>query len=87
MKIWMLVHSQALVKLVGKRFLSLLVSYVMNTAWKVSKYEVFSGPYFPVFSPNSGKHRPEKNPYLDTFDAVERRGLPLTEKFAMKCFI
>ena len=22
-----------------------------NTAWKVSKYGVFSGPYFPVFNP------------------------------------
>ena len=25
------------------------------TAWKVSKYGVFSGPYFPVFSPNTRK--------------------------------
>ena len=33
------------------------------TAWKVSKYGVFSGPYFPVFGP-------EKTPYLDTFLAV-----------------
>ena len=47
-------------------------------AWKVSKYEVFSGPYFPafvspylsVFSPNAGKHGPEKTSYLDTFHAV-----------------
>ena len=31
------------------------------------KYGVFSGPYFPVFSPNAGKYRPEKAPYLDTF--------------------
>ena len=34
-----------------------------DTAWKVSKYEVFSGPYFPVFGP-------EKSPYLDAFHAV-----------------
>ena len=40
------------------------------TAWKVSKYGVFSGPYFPVFSPNTGKHVPEKIPYLGTFRAV-----------------
>ena len=40
------------------------------TAWKVSKYGVFSGPYFPVFSPNTGKYGPEKTSYLDTFDAV-----------------
>ena len=36
----------------------------------MSKYGVFSGPYFPVFSPNTGKYRPEKIPYLDTFHAV-----------------
>ena len=38
------------------------------TAWKVSKYGVFSGPYFPafglnteyIFSPNAGKYGPEK---------------------------
>ena len=30
---------------------------------EVSKYKVFSGPYFPVFGP-------EKIPYSDTFDAV-----------------
>ena len=41
----------------------------------VSKYGVFSGPYFPVFSPNTGKYGPEKTPYLDTFHAV------LTVKF------
>ena len=33
------------------------------TAWKVSKYGVFSGPYFPAFEP-------EKTPYLDTFHVV-----------------
>ena len=27
---------------------------------------VFSVPYFPVFSPNTGKYGPEKTPYLDT---------------------
>ena len=48
------------------------------TAWKVSKYRVFSGPYFPTFglnmeryfSPNAGKYEPEKTPYLDTFHGV-----------------
>ena len=39
-------------------------------AWKVSKYRVFSGPHFPVFSPNTGKYGSEKTPYLDTFQAV-----------------
>ena len=39
-------------------------------AWKASKYGVFSGPYFPVFNPNTGKYGPEITPYLDTFHAV-----------------
>ena len=39
-------------------------------AWKVSKYGVFFGPYFPVFGLNTGKYRAEKSPYLDTFHAV-----------------
>ena len=33
------------------------------TAWKVSKYGVFSGP-------NTGKYGPGKTPYLDTFQTV-----------------
>ena len=41
-----------------------------HTAWKVSKYGVFSGLYFPVFRPNAGKYGPEKTPYLVTFHAV-----------------
>ena len=40
----------------------------------MSKYGVFSSPYFPVFvlirEIYSGKYRPEKTPYLDTFHAV-----------------
>ena len=40
------------------------------TAWKVSKYGDFSGPYFPVFGLNIGKYGPEKPPYLDTFRTV-----------------
>ena len=39
------------------------VEIVSFTAWKVSKYGVFSGLYFPVFGP-------EKTPYLDTVRAV-----------------
>ena len=37
--------------------------FIDCTAWKVSKYGDFSGPYFPVFGP-------EKTPYLSTFHAV-----------------
>ena len=49
----------------------------------MSKYGVFSGPYFQhldwirkdtkylsVFSPNAGQYEPENTPYLDTFHAV-----------------
>ena len=46
----------------------------------MSKYEVFSGPYFPVvglnterykvLSPNVGKYGPGKTPYLEAFHAV-----------------
>ena len=47
----------------------------MNTAWKVSKYGVFSGLYFPAFGLNTDqnveKYGPEKTPYLDTFHTVE----------------
>ena len=42
-----------------------------STAWKVSKYGVFSGPYFSVFNPNTGKYRLEKTTYLDAFQAVK----------------
>ena len=40
------------------------------SARKVSKYGVFSGPYFPVFSPNMAKYGPEKTPDFDTFHSV-----------------
>ena len=40
------------------------------TAWKLSKYGVISGPYFPVFGLNTGKYGLEKTPYLDTFHVV-----------------
>ena len=36
----------------------------------MSKYGVFSGPYFPVFSLNTGRYGSEINPYLETFQAV-----------------
>ena len=42
----------------------------MYTALKVSKYGVFSGPYFPAIALNTVKYEPEKAPYLDTFHAV-----------------
>ena len=46
------------------------IKWYTGTAWKVSKYGVFSGPYIPVFGPNTGKYGPEKTPYVDNFHAV-----------------
>ena len=39
------------------------IALKLATAWKMSKYGVIFGPYFPVFVP-------EKTPHLDTFHAV-----------------
>ena len=48
----------------------------VSTAWKVFKYGVFPGPYFPELGLNteiygSRKYGPEKTPYSNTFLAVE----------------
>ena len=48
----------------------------MTIRYKVSKNGVFSGPYVPVFSPNTGKYGPEKTPYLDIFRAVNQHERP-----------
>ena len=37
----------------------------------MSRYGVISGPYFPVYSPNTGKYGPEITPYLDAFHNSE----------------
>ena len=49
---------------------SIILVCDVATVWKVSKYRVISGLYFPVFSPNIGKYGPETIPYLDNFHAV-----------------
>ena len=36
----------------------------------MSKYGVFSAPYFPVFKPNTEIYGLEKIPYLDSFHTV-----------------
>ena len=52
--------------------------FIYFTAYKVSKYDVSSGPYFPVFelntqiyenkfSSNTGKNEPEKNSLFGHF--------------------
>ena len=40
-----------------------LIFFTKTTAWKVSKYEAFSGSYFSTLGP-------EKTLYLDDFHAV-----------------
>ena len=42
---------------------------------KSVQIQFFSGPYFSVFSPNTGKYGPEKTLYLDTFHAVKLSAL------------
>ena len=44
-------------------------------AWKLSKYGVFSSPFFPVFGPNTGKYGPEKNSVLGRFSGSGSLGL------------
>ena len=41
-----------------------------DTACKVSKHGVFSGPYFPVFSPCTGKNGPEGQIYSNNILSV-----------------
>ena len=53
------------------RTISILIFKVIYTTEKVSKYEVFSGLFFPVLSRNTGKYGPEITLYLYTFDAVK----------------
>ena len=45
---------------IGSKDITTACKWMTVTAWKVSKYGVFFGPYFPVFL----------HPYLDTFHAV-----------------
>ena len=56
--------------IVSDCLLPVLVTGERFTVWNVFKYGVFSGRYFPVFSPNAGKYGPEKTLYLDTFHAM-----------------
>ena len=49
--------------------------------WKVSKYGVSSGPYFPVFRTNTGKYEPKNSVFghAINFEAIA------TSSFAGKC--
>ena len=46
---------------IGFKTLALFANRFIYTAWKVCKYGVFSGPYFPVFSPK------QENPVFGHF--------------------
>ena len=51
-----------------------------TTVWKLSKYGIFSGPYLPEFSPNTGKYGPGKTPHFDTFHAVDNTSVEGNKK-------
>ena len=42
----------------------------LHTVWKVSKYGVICGPYFPAFGLNTEKYGPDLTPYLLAFHAL-----------------
>ena len=46
----------------------------------MSKDDIFSVPYFPVFSPDTGKCLPEKTPYLDTFCVVKMTHFNISQR-------
>ena len=63
--------------------LLVIIDVYSSTASKLSKYGLFSGPYFPAFGLNTerysvslriqsecGKMRTRKTPYLDTFHTM-----------------
>ena len=50
-----------------KYFCALELVLEIFTAWKVSKYRIIPGPYFPVFSPNTRKYGTEITPIWTFF--------------------
>ena len=70
---------------------NILWKFYSITAWKASKYGVFSGPYFPAFrlnteiyGVNEGKCGPEKTPYVDTFAVCEHCNYSKSKQLANK---
>ena len=55
---------------ISQTFLVQLFCKIPDTAWKVSKHGLFSGPHFLLFGLNIGKYEPEKTPRFDTFYAM-----------------
>ena len=58
----------------SERFLFLAV----HIAWKLSKYGLFTRPYFPICGLNTGKYGLESTPYFDTFHTVSILGYLVT---------
>ena len=74
-------YGLSLYRYYDEMFILSFLRILTYTAWKVSKYGVFSGPYFPLFkwceydwlfSSKTGNNGPEKTPYLDNLFAVLR---------------
>ena len=55
--------------------------------WKVSKYGVISGGYFPFFNPNTGKYWPEITPHLDTSTQCIEENTAVIQEFYIICEI
>ena len=88
LRLWILViklFNQSLFSNIYSQFINLITysflfvdrsylcqKWIKYTAWKVSKYGVFSGPYFPVFGLNTDFYYSGQNKtqYLVTFHAV-----------------
>ena len=66
---WPLTYSHLWLLTINNRQIFAMI--LLSTVWKRSKYGVFSGRYFVVFSPNMGEYGPEETPYLDTFHSVQ----------------
>ena len=85
-KVWQTKLSMIFMKVLVN--LSNRKSWHRITAWKVSKYGIFSGPYFPgKFSTNTGKYGPEKTPYLDIFCAMYLEVFPRMMKWEHAFFV
>lgn len=59
--------------------------HIIDTVRKVSKNGVFSGLYFPGFSPNKVKYGSEKIPYLGIFHAVRVHKNAVKAFFIVNC--
>ena len=66
---WPLTYSHLWFLTINNRQIFAMI--LLSTVWKRSKYGVFSGRYFLVFSPNMGEYGPGETPYLDTFHSVQ----------------